>query len=241
MPAWLLPFLAVAAGVVSISSPCVLPLIPGYVSYMTALPVSEVGAAGTRRLVLRTSLLFVAGFTLVFTILGASSALVGTLLLRNLPVLVRWAGVGIIALGLAMIGWLKIPGLGRGGFGLKRFRPGGRSAFGMGMAFSVGWIPCIGPVLGTILAAAAATETVAWGAFLLALYSLGLGIPFVLIALGFHRARRATAWLRRNGRRIEVAGGVMVILVGVAFVAGWWQQIFIPLQRAFARLGWPPI
>ena len=111
----------------------------------------------------------------------------------------------------------------------------------MGMAFAAGWAPCIGPILATILATAAATGTVAWGAILLVLYSVGLGIPFVLLALGFSRAQRSLAWLRRRGRRIEVAGGALLVGVGVLFVSGRWGPMFRPLQRWFAELGWPPI
>ncbi len=111
----------------------------------------------------------------------------------------------------------------------------------MGMAFAAGWAPCIGPVLATILATAAATGTVAWGAILLMLYSIGLGVPFVLLALGFARAQRSLEWLRRNGRRVEVAGGVLLVGVGVLFVTGRWMELFRPLQRWFAELGWPPI
>lgn len=114
-------------------------------------------------------------------------------------------------------------------------------AFPMGMAFAAGWAPCIGPVLAAILATAAATGTVAWGAALLVLYSLGLGLPFVLLALGFGRAQRSFDWVGRNGRRIEVAGGAVLVGVGVLFVSGRWTELFRPLQRWFAEVGWPPI
>ncbi len=237
-----LPFLAVIAGFVSISSPCALPLIPGYVSYITALPAAELGSKRAKRTALRASLLFVAGFTVVFTALGAGFALIGSILLRNADTITRIAGLGIIAMGAAMIGWLRLPGFSRERrFDLRRVARGPGSAFPLGMAFGFGWTPCIGPILGTILAVAGATQTAGWGAVLLLLYSLGLGIPFVLVAVWFHRARSTLAWLRRNGRRIEVIGGTMLIAVGVLFTTGIWRSIFIPLQRTFARLGWPPI
>jgi cytochrome c-type biogenesis protein len=209
---------------------------------MTALPVSEVGSSKARAVTLRAALLFVVGFTLVFTALGASSALVGNLLLRNLPVIIRVAGIGIIVMGLAMLGVLRIPMLSSE----RRLNPariprGPKYALPMGMAFAVGWVPCIGPILATILTAAAATQTVAWGAFLLALYSLGLGVPFVLMAVGLQRWRGSFDWLRRNARRIEHAGGAILVGVGILFVIGAWQQLFIPLQRMVARFGWPPI
>ena len=238
----LLPLASVVAGVISFSSPCCLPLIPGYLSYISALPVSDLGRAEARAVTLRASLAFVAGFTVVFTALGAGAALLGATVLRNLPLIVRVAGVGIIVMGLAMLGVLRLPFLHREArFDLSRVPKGPRGAFPLGMAFAAGWAPCIGPVLATLLATAAATESAAWGAVLLALYSVGLGIPFVLLALGFQRARGSLAWLRTHGRRIEQAGGVLLVGVGVLFVSGAWRSFFIPLQRYFARYGWPPI
>ena len=238
----LLPVLAVVAGVVSFSSPCCLPLIPGYLSYVSALPVSELGRREARAMTLRASLLFVAGFTLVFSLLGVSLALVGSALLQRLPVIVRVSGVGIIVMGLAMMGLLRIPLLRRERrFDLARLPTGPRGAFFLGSAFAFGWTPCIGPILATILTAAAATGTAAWGAVLLVLYSLGLGLPFIALGVGFQRARGSLAWLRRHARAIEVAGGAMLVAVGILFVSGAWRSFFIPLQRTFAELGWPPI
>lgn len=238
----LLPVLAVVAGVISFSSPCCLPLIPGYLSYISALPVAELGRREARAATLKAALLFVAGFTLVFTALGVSFALVGSLLLRNIPAITRVSGVLIIVLGLAMAGVLKIPLLHRERrFDLARVPSGPKAAPFMGMAFAFGWAPCIGPVLATILATAAATETVAWGGVLLASYSLGLGLPFIGLALGFQRARGSLDWLQRHGRAIEVSGGAMLVVVGVLFASGAWRSFFIPLQRTFAELGWPPI
>ncbi|MGI8518005.1 MAG: cytochrome c biogenesis CcdA family protein [Acidimicrobiia bacterium] len=242
MEALTLPFLAVAAGVISFTSPCCLPLIPSYLSYVTALPVSELGTREARAVTLRSSLLFVAGFTLVFTALGASFAYVGSVLLANIPLIVRVAGVGIILMGLGMIGVIRMPWL------YREWRParsnsqrGTKGAFPLGMAFAFGWVPCIGPVLAAILTTAASTRTAPWGAVLLALYSLGLGIPFVALGLGFQRLRGSVEWLRRHTRRLEQIGGTLLVGIGVLFVSGAWRTFFIPLQRAFARLGWPPI
>ncbi len=242
MKGLLFPFVAVLAGVISFSSPCSLPLVPGYLSYVAALPVSELGERQARRVTLRASLLFVAGFTTVFTALGVSAALAGNLLLRNRDTMVRWFGVVIILLGLLTAGVIRIPALQRERrMDLARVPRGPAWAFPLGMAFAAGWVPCTGPVLATIVATASATGTVAWGGVLLALYSLGLGIPFVLLAIGFSRAQRSLGWLRRNGRRIEVAGGVLLVGVGLLFVTGRWQELFLPLQRWFARLEWPPV
>jgi cytochrome c-type biogenesis protein len=237
-----MPLVAVVAGVISFTSPCCLPLVPSYLSFVSGLPVSQLGERESRALTLRAALLFVAGFSLVFTALGASFAFVGALVTRNLPVILRVGGVGIILLGLVTIGALHIPWLSRERrFDLGRMANGPRAAFPLGMAFAAGWVPCIGPVLATLLTLAAATETVAWGATLLALYSIGLGIPFVLLALGFQHARGSIGWLRRHGRAMETAGGILLIVVGLLFVTGAWRSFFIPLQREFARLGWPPL
>ena len=238
----LLPLLAVVAGMISFTSPCALPLIPSYLSYVSGLPISEIGEGDTTPLVLRSSLAFVAGFTVVFTALGASATLVGSLLLRNLPVILDVAGVFIIVLGLASVGLLRVPFLARERrIDLSRLPKGPKGAFPLGMAFAFGWTPCIGPVLATVLAVASTSGTVVTGAVLLALYSLGLGLPFLLLAVGFSRARSSLGFLRRRGRSIEIAGGVLLVGVGVLFVTGEWKSLFIPLQARFARLGWPPI
>lgn len=242
MEGLLLPVAAVVAGFISFSSPCCLPLIPGYLSYVSALPVADLGHAEARRVTLRASLLFVAGFTTVFVALGIGATAFGSVLLRNQDTVVRWFGVIIIVLGLSTMGLLRIPVLLRERrLDMARVPRGPAWAYPMGMAFAAGWAPCIGPILATILATAAVGGTVAWGGVLLALYSLGLGIPFVLLALGFSRAQTSMAWLRRNGRRIEVAGGTLLVAVGFLFVTGRWQPLFRPMMRWFAELGWPPI
>ena len=238
----LLPLGAVVAGFVSFSSPCCLPLIPGYLSYVSALPVADLGRSDARRVTLRAALLFVAGFTTIFVALGIGATAFGSVLLRNQDTIVRWFGAVIIVLGLTTMGVLRIPVLMRERrVDLARIPRGPAWAFPMGMAFAAGWAPCIGPILATILATAAVSGTAVWGGLLLALYSVGLGIPFVLLALGFTRAQTSMEWLRRNGRRIEVSGGMLLVAVGVLFVTGRWQPLFRPLQRWFAELGWPPI
>jgi cytochrome c-type biogenesis protein len=233
---------AIAAGLLSFSSPCCLPLVPGYLSYVSSLPVADLGERESRGVALRASLMFVAGFTVVFTVLGVAAQLLGSVLFSNDGPVVRVFGLVIVAMGLSTIGVLRVPFLARERrLDLSRLPKGSRWAFPMGMAFAAGWAPCIGPVLATILASAASSDTAASGAVLLALYSVGLGVPFVLLALGFNRAQSSMAWMRRNGRRIEVAGGTLLVAVGVLFVTGRWQALFQPLQRWFARLGWPPV
>ena len=242
MSPYLLPLFAVVAGMISFSSPCCIPLLPGYVSYMSALPTSALGTKEARATTLRASVAFVAGFTVVFTALGVASAFFGSVVLGVLPTIVRVMGIGIIVLGLSMTGLLHVRFLQRERrLDLARLPQGSRGAFGVGVAFAAGWTPCIGPVLAVILAAAATTKTAAWGALLLILYSLGLGLPFIALALGLDRARGSMAWLRRHGRHIEVVGGALLVGVGVLFVTGTWEAWFRPLQRIFARYGWPPV
>lgn len=233
-----LPLLAVVAGLLSFSSPCALPLVPSYISYISGVP----GGAQQRGRLLRASLAFVAGFTIVFTALGASSTLIGSALVHHLPVILRVAGVVIIVMGLAAMGLLRIPLLSRERrFNLSRIPSGPRGALPLGMAFAFGWTPCIGPVLAAILAVAGASATVGYGALLLALYSLGLGVPFVLIAVGFSHAQRSMGWLRRHAQSVERAGGALLLVVGVLFVTGAWRTLLVPLQVKFAQVGWPPL
>ena len=216
-----LPLFAVVAGLISFSSPCCLPLLPGYLSYVSALPVSELGDRQARMVTLRAALLFVAGFTLVFTALGVVAQLLGSVFLANGGPVVRWFGLPIIVLGLSTMGVLRIPFLMREKrMDLSRVPRGTAWAFPMGMAFAAGWAPCLGPVLATIYATAAVSGTAVWGAVLLMLYSAGLGVPFIALALGFNRAQRSLGWLRRNGRRIEVGGGALLVAVGLLFVTG---------------------
>ena len=237
-----LPLFALVAGIVSFSSPCCLPLVPGYLSYVSALPVSGLDERAAKRLTVRAALLFVAGFTTVFTAFGIAATLLGATFLRNQDTIVRAFGVVIIVMGLATIGIIRIPILYRERrYDLARLPRGPGGAFAVGMAFAAGWAPCIGPVLATILATAASTSTVAWGGVLLIIYSLGLGIPFVLLALGIARMQRSADWLRRHGRTVEIAGGVLLVGVGVLFITGGWLALFRPLQRWFAELGWPPV
>lgn len=238
----LLPFAAVVAGFVSFSSPCCLPLLPGYISYVSALPVSDLGTREARRVTLIASLLFVAGFTTVFTLLGVTASALGSTLLRHQDALVRGFGIVIIVLGLVTIGVVRLPVLSRERrLDLARVPRGPAWAFPLGMAFAAGWAPCIGPVLATVLATASFAGSATWGAVLLLLYSLGLGIPFVLLAVGFSHARGSLAWLQRHGRGIERFGGAMLVVVGILFVSGRWDPLFRPMQRWFAELGWPPI
>jgi cytochrome c-type biogenesis protein len=241
------PFaLAFVAGLISFTSPCCLPLMPGYVSYVSGVASGTSGGdTGTVALRGRTMLaagLFVTGFAVTFTLMGAAASELGALILRNRLVLGRIAGVLVIAMGLATTGLLRVPFLYRERrFDLARIRPGPAGALPLGMAFAIGWTPCIGPVLAGILTAAA-TVGGAWrGAALLFVYSLGLGVPFLLLALGVSRTGRLFRWLRRHGRAIEVLGGSVLVLMGALMITGAWVRLFAPLLRLFSRSGWPPL
>jgi cytochrome c-type biogenesis protein len=234
--------LAFVAGLVSFTSPCCLPLVPGYLSYVSGVAGERSPTVAVRSRVISSSLLFVLGFASVFTILGAGASTLGGVILRNRPVFMAIAGAFVIVMGLAALGLLRIPFLYREArVDLRRIKAGPHGAVPLGMAFALGWTPCIGPVLAGILTAAAATPTAWTGAALLFVYSLGLGVPFVLLAVGYARAGRAFSWLRRHGRAIERTGGAILVGMGVLMITGQWTRLFIPLIRWFSENRWPPI
>jgi cytochrome c-type biogenesis protein len=231
--------LALIAGILSITSPCCLPLIPGYLSYMSGV---SVGSQAQRGRVLGTAALFVLGFATIFTGLGASASLLGSILLEALPMLIKVAGVFVVVMGLTMLGVLRLPFLLREKrMDLRKIRPGPAGAFPLGMAFAFGWTPCIGPVLAGILTAAASTQTATEGAGLLAIYSLGMGVPFMLIALAYSRRGRSFTFFHRHALAIERAGGGLLVAMGVLLITGYWTRLFVPLIRFFSNTGWPPI
>ena len=241
--------LALVAGVVSFTSPCTLPLLPGFVSYVSGLsgearPGGEGGVltAPARRRVTTGSLLFLAGFTAVFTALGATSSALGFLLARNLPTINLVGGAFVVLMGLVTTGLVRLPFLRREvRSDLRRWRPGPGGALPLGAAFAFGWTPCVGPVLASILATAAGAGTVGRGALLLLAYALGLGLPFLLLARAMARGSARLGWLRRNSRRIEVAGGILLVVMGIAMMTGGWTVLMSRMLAFYARLGWPPI
>lgn len=218
------------AGVVSFLSPCVLPLVPGYLSYMGGL------SSRSPRL-LGATLAFVGGFTTIFVALGMSASLIGSFLTLNQTIITRVAGVLIVLMGLVFLGVLPLPWLYRE----KRFHlkssqtiPG---SYLMGLAFGFGWTPCIGPALAVVLAMAATEQSPGEGALLLAIYALGLGLPFIASALGVSKLVGAVSWLRRRQVLIARASGVMLIAVGFLFV---FNRVFVAsvwLQRAMTAAG----
>lgn len=214
---------AFSAGIVSFLSPCVLPLIPGYLSFMTGLSTSQL-ADKDRKVadVLVPALLFVLGFTLVFVAMGASASAIGTVLVRYRAVVERIAGVLVIAFGIFMLGVIKVPWLyGEARFGMERAKSFGEGAsLVMGMAFAAGWSPCVGPILGSILALAGSSGSVGHGALLLLVYSLGLGLPFVAVALALGRISPMLKWLNRHSLVINRVAGTLLIAVGLLIVTG---------------------
>jgi len=237
-PLLLAALLAITAGAVSFASPCCLPLVPGYLAYLAGLvgaeppPVApgENPTAGRWR-VAGAALLFVAGFTVVFAagtvaVLGLSDAL-----LANEDLLQRIGGVITIAMGLVFLG--VVPVL-QGGMKLRHTpRDGLWGAPLLGAVYGLGWTPCLGPTLAGVIALASGTNvgpTTGRGLLLIAAYCLGLGLPFILLALGARWAVRATSWVRRHIRRVQQLGGVLLIAVGVALVTGLWGEVIAWLR-----------
>lgn len=242
LTSWWAPVLAFAAGVVSFASPCVFPLVPGYLSFVTGtqLETSRETSKDEKRSLLPV-VLFIGGFAFVFTLLGAFSSVF-------VPVMksawgLRIAGIVVIIFGAAMIIYaLRVgkPGLyaERRPF-LSKVKPGPAGAFPLGMAFAAGWTPCIGPVLGGILLVAGAEGGSVRGAGLLFAYSMGLGVPFLLVALGMGWLMGKLSWVQRHYRAIAgVSGGVMVA-IGLLLLSGYWLRMLSPVLQWVQRFETP--
>lgn len=227
---------ALAAGLVSFLSPCVLPLVPGYISAVTGVAYSDLETAGWRR-VLAPSLLFVASFSAIFIALGLTATGLGSALNENLDVLEKVAAALIIAMGIFFVAALFVPRLNREWHvqGLME-RAGKGGPLVAGAAFGVAWTPCIGPTLAAILGAAAISESAARGAFLLAVYSAGLGIPFLLTALAFTRMTTAFEVVKRHYAGIMAAGGVILVAMGVLIWTGEFFRLNIEAQNLLREL-----
>jgi cytochrome c-type biogenesis protein len=245
---------ALAAGLISFLSPCVLPLVPAYLGQLSAIAVVRSGAeAPSRWLAVRHALAFVVGFTAVFLLLGATATYLSSGLVDFLPLLRTVGGLVLVLLGLNLAGILRVPALERtwrpldagaagslatttgsvaltapgassGGIGdrlggrLIGTRGGWLASFGLGAIFAIGWSPCIGIILGGILTLAATTGTMAQGMILLVGYCIGLGLPFVLIALAYDRAPALLRPLVRHGRVVSLIGGLLVAAIGLAMI-----------------------
>ncbi len=216
--------LALLAGLVSFLSPCVLPLVPGYLGFVS-------GSSASRARLLGGAALFVAGFTTVFTLLGAAAGSVGSFLVGKTAIIERVLGVLVILLGLVMIGglaWLQ-----------RSFkfqvtpRSGLLSALLLGFAFGIGWTPCIGPTLSAVLSLSLDSSSAARGVVLAVFYSLGIGVPFILIALGFGWAKNSVQFVKKHIRAFNIAGGALLVLLGILMATGVWASITSYLQVVF--------
>jgi len=233
---------AFTAGIISFISPCVLPLIPGYLSFISGVSVEEMksqekGSEAFKKVSLNT-LLFVLGFSVVFTAMGASATFIGDFLLSRLSLFSKVAGAIIILLGLHIIGVFKVPFLNYEKRFHTRSKPLGLlGSFVVGLAFAFGWTPCVGPILGGILLLASHQDTVGKGIVLLSTYSLGLGIPFLITAVSFNTFLGIFGWARRHFRMIEIISGLFLITIGFlifigsfGYIAGLLNQWFPWLQ-----------
>src|SRR4029079_5719486 len=228
---------ALVAGLVSFLSPCVLPLVPPYLVYLTGANIEQVGGhdtvASSKRAVLLSALMFVLGFSTVFVALGASASVIGGLIRAYSGPLATIAGIVIIIMGLHFLGVTQIALLHR----QKRLevaKPVGLwGAYVIGLAFAFGWTPCIGPILAAILAVAASEQTVTQGASLLAVYSLGLGIPFVIAAFAIEPFAAFLSRFRNYLHRVEQAMGALLVLTGIAFLTGSINQMSVWLLETF--------
>jgi cytochrome c-type biogenesis protein len=224
------------AGLVSFASPCILPLVPGYVSYVTGLTGSGTvdGAGAPMRRVILGTVLFVVGFSSVFVLTGALFGSVGVTLQAHATAISRGLGVVAVLLGLAFLGFL--PGLQRE-VRVKRLpRVGLLGAPVLGFLFGLGWTPCVGPTLGVVLGLATDphTASAARGAVLTASYCLGLGVPFVLVGAGVRGVTGAVAFVRRHYLWVQRAGGVLLVCIGVLLMTGAWDSLMIDLRHTYA-------
>jgi cytochrome c-type biogenesis protein len=231
---------AFAAGTLSFLSPCVLPLVPPYLVYLAGTSLERLGdeepEIDVRRDTVGAALLFVLGFSTVFVLLGAGASAIGAFLRAYSNVLAMVAGIAIIVMGLHFFGLTRIALLMRE----KRLampRPVGLwGAYVMGLAFAFGWTPCIGPILAAILAVAASEMTVAKGASLLAIYSLGLGVPFILAALAIEPFAAFLSRFRGHLGTVEKVMGGLLVLTGIAFLTGFISQASFWLLEVFPAL-----
>ena len=212
--------MAFVAGLLSFLSPCVLPLVPGYLSIISGVSLDQLKGdsqnASLKRSVLINSIMFIIGFSITFIVLGATATALSKTLLTRMPSLLKVAGIIIIVFGLHLLGVFRIKAL----YQDKRMHnvQTSRGAFGalvLGLVFALGWSPCIGPILATILGLASQQDTVAQGVFLLTVYSLGLGVPFFLTSLGLNRFLAFYTRFKKHFRALEVVSGVLVIFIGI--------------------------
>jgi cytochrome c-type biogenesis protein len=228
-------YMAFAAGLISFLSPCVLPLVPGYISFISGVSFTEIRAQGgsaalpakEKRKILHNSICFILGFSIVFILLGASATWLGNFLAAKMAVLTRLAGLMIIFFGIYKMGLIRLNLFYKEArFDIKHKKFGYIGAGLIGAAFAFGWTPCIGPILAGILAYAGTLERVNQGVFLLAVYSLGLGIPFLLTAVGMNRFWSFFSRIKKYLRVLEVSGGAIMVMLGLMIFTN--KLILIP-------------
>jgi cytochrome c-type biogenesis protein len=231
---------ALAAGMISFASPCVLPLVPAYLGFITGRSAEELQQAHgrARAKIITLGLAFVLGLAVIFALLGASASLLGQTLLQNRPLLFQIGGLIVIVLGLQMLGVLRIPWLYRTARVLE-IKPNAQGnhagAFVMGVAFGAGWTPCVGPFLGTLLTLASSQDTVAAGVVLLLVYALGLGIPFLLAALVVDRSLSVLRSMRPHIVAIERLSGALLIGMGILLATDQLTRITSMLTNTFGN------
>jgi len=227
---------AFAAGVVSFASPCVLPLVPAYLSYVTGMVGIDLADARRGRLLLGTAL-FVGGFTVVFVSYGALFGGLGSVLIEYTDGITRVLGVFTIVFGLAFMG--LIPWLNRSWNPTQNTSMGLVGAPLLGVLFGIGWTPCIGPTLAAVQTLAIDSASAGRGAALAAVYCLGLGLPFLIVALAFRKAFGAMNWMKRHYTLLIRIGGAMLVLLGVMMVTGMWADLSIQMRVWTANFGVP--
>jgi cytochrome c-type biogenesis protein len=230
-------FAAIAAGAVSFLSPCVLPLVPGYLSTVVGVSPNQLSSAGLRR-VLVPSLLFIASFSAIFILFGLGATAIGSALIENKPTLDRIAAAMIVALGVLFVASALVPVFGREWHVDRLLARAGRGGpLVVGAAFAIAWTPCVGPTLGAILLAAGTTRSEGHGALLLAFYSAGLAIPFLATSLAFDRMTRLFSWVKRHYGLIVFTGGAVLIAMGVLMWTGELSVLNSNAQSGLHSLG----
>lgn len=219
--------LALLAGLVSFLSPCVLPLVPGYLSYVTGLSGADLASARRGRMVLGAGL-FVLGFSTIFLLVNVLAGAGGSFLVTHTATLQRVLGALTILMGLAFLG--LVPRLQREWRLHRRPTYGLLGAPVLGVLFALGWTPCIGPTLGTVLALSATEGTATRGAVLAVAFCIGLGLPFILTAVAYRRALGTFRWIKRHNRLVMQLGGALLVVIGTLLVSGVWEQMTRSLQ-----------
>jgi cytochrome c-type biogenesis protein len=229
---------ALLAGALSFLSPCVLPIVPGYLAFLSGADYQALAAGAARRRLLAAGLAFVLGFGTVFVLLGATAVAAGGGLARYADLFAKLAGAVIIVLGLHVAGIFRLPLLAYEARFHSASRPAGLfGAFVVGLAFAFGWTPCVGPVLASILLVAGATESAPHGILLLAAYAAGLGIPFLLAAALAPAFLRWSTRMRGRLRAVELATGALLVVTGILVLAGSMADVAALLLDAFPALG----